>query len=134
MKTILWCTTATIAFALLLHALIPEQVPAGDVAKTAAVSGSAPVDTSKSIQEASPALELPVFTEESLARYDGSDPTLPIYIGFDGFVYDVTGGREFYEPGAAYDFLAGTDGTTLLKIAGGGIIREKYPVVGTFAE
>ncbi len=78
--------------------------------------------------------ELPVFTKESLARYDGTDASLPIYLAFEGNVYDVTEGKRFYEPGGAYDFLAGTDGTTMLRIAGGGIIKKKYPVVGTYVE
>ena len=76
---------------------------------------------------------LPVITTESLAQYNGSDPSLPIYIAFEGLVYDVSEGSKFYAPGGAYNFLAGTDGTTLLRIAGGETIKKKYPVVGTLS-
>ena len=84
-------------------------------------------------EASNPAQSLPVYTQETLARYDGTDTSLPIYIAFEGNVYDVTAGKKFYEPGGAYHFLAGTDGTTLLLIAGGETIKKKYPIVGTFA-
>jgi len=77
---------------------------------------------------------LPVFSKASLSVYNGKDPSLPIYIAFEGTVYDVTEGKRFYEPGGAYDFLSGTDGTELLKVVGGSTIKAKYPVVGTYAE
>ena len=76
---------------------------------------------------------LPVFTAATLATFNGEDSSLPIYIAFEGNVYDVTGGRKFYGADGHYHFLAGTDGTKLLKIFGGSTIKKKYPVVGTFS-
>lgn len=77
---------------------------------------------------------LPLFTSEILAKYDGSDPSLPIYIAFEGNVYDVTPGKSYYEPGGTYHFLAGSDGTALLSVIGGDIIKKKYSVVGTMRD
>jgi predicted heme/steroid binding protein len=75
---------------------------------------------------------LPTFTTATLATYDGSDPSLPIHIAFEGKVYDVTPGKSYYEQGGSYDFLSGTDGTPLLKIIGGDLIKQKYKVIGSF--
>ena len=36
------------------------------------------------------------LSEAELARYDGSDPSKPIYLGLDGDVYDVTAGARMY--------------------------------------
>lgn len=72
---------------------------------------------------------LPILSKEELKSYNGKDPDKPIYIGLDGYVYDVTAGRKFYQTGGAYHYLAGRDSTTELKIFGGDIIKRKYPVV-----
>ncbi|MFZ2152754.1 MAG: cytochrome b5-like heme/steroid binding domain-containing protein [Microgenomates group bacterium] len=69
------------------------------------------------------------MTLSELSKHDGSDPKLPIYLAYEGNVYDVTSGKKFYEKGAVYNFLAGKDSTTDLNIAGGAIIRRKYPIV-----
>lgn len=37
-----------------------------------------------------------LFTPEELAKYDGTDADLPVYLAVLGRVYDVTEGREFY--------------------------------------
>jgi predicted heme/steroid binding protein len=50
-----------------------------------------------------------LLTETELARYDGSDPTSPIYVALDGSVFDVTSGRATYGPGGAYHHFAGRD-------------------------
>ena len=76
---------------------------------------------------------LPVFSNADLTRYNGDDATLPIYVGLDGYVYDVTPGKEFYAPGGAYHSIAGTDASSELHIFGGDIIREKYEIVGVVA-
>lgn len=76
---------------------------------------------------------LPSYTPEDLARYNGTDATLPIYLALDGSVYDVTAGRAYYAPGGAYHSLAGTDASRELHVFGGDIIKEKYPVVGILA-
>lgn len=71
-----------------------------------------------------------VFSTSELAKYDGNDPSLPIYLGLDGNVYDVTPGKKFYATGGAYHSLAGRDSSAMLHIAGGEIIKKKYKVVG----
>lgn len=74
-----------------------------------------------------------VYDREKITKYDGSDPNLPVLLAMDGLVYDVSAGREdFYNPGQPYHFLAGRDSSYELHIAGGKIIKEKYPVVGVY--
>lgn len=73
---------------------------------------------------------LPFFTEAELAKYDGTDPQLPIYIGLNGYVYDVSEGKKYYAPEGAYHYLAGKDSSKSLRMIGGDIIKSKYPVVG----
>lgn len=75
--------------------------------------------------------ELPVFSIDLLKEFDGSDPTKPIYIGYEGNVYDVSSGRDsFYGHGEVYNYLTGKDSTTELNIAGGSIIKSKYQIIG----
>jgi len=78
----------------------PVSAPAGAVAAAA----PAPVRVS----EGTPNPER-VFTLAELRKYDGSDPTGPIYIGAAGKVFDVTSGAGFYGPGGPYGCFAGTD-------------------------
>lgn len=73
---------------------------------------------------------LPEFTVEDLKNYDGTDPSKPIYIGLDGYIYDVSSGRNYYASGAGYHFLAGKDSSNELRIFGGNLLKNKYPVVG----
>jgi len=49
------------------------------------------------------------FSETQLAKYDGSDPGKPIYLGIDTEVYDVSANRHTYGPGGSYHFMAGKD-------------------------
>lgn len=77
--------------------------------------------------------DLPVYIAASLAPYNGTDEKLPIYVALDGYVYDVTPGKEFYVPGGAYHDIAGKDASAELHIFGGGIIKEKYKIVGIFS-
>jgi predicted heme/steroid binding protein len=51
--------------------------------------------------------ELKDFTPEELSKYDGSDPSKPIYIAVLGQVFDVTEGKEYYGPEGGYKFFAG---------------------------
>lgn len=44
------------------------------------------------------------FTEEEVARHDGSDPSLPLMLSIGGTVYDITPGRNFYGPEGVYPF------------------------------
>jgi len=52
-----------------------------------------------------------VFSPSELSKYDGSDPSLPIYLGFLGDVFDVTSGSQYYGPNSGYHIFAGRDGT-----------------------
>nr|XP_056709567.1 neudesin [Euleptes europaea] len=52
-----------------------------------------------------------LFTEPELARYDGQEEGLPIYIAIKGVVFDVTSRKEFYGKGAPYNTLVGKDST-----------------------
>lgn len=57
------------------------------------------------------------YTREELAKYDGSDPSLPLLLGMNGDVFDVTEkGSGFYGKGAAYNCFAGKDSTRALSI------------------
>lgn len=71
---------------------------------------------------------LPVFTEEDLLPHSGISPMLSIYLGLDGYVYDMSSGREYYGTGGRYHYLACKDSSFLLRIMGSGIIKLKYPV------
>lgn len=79
------------------------------------------------------AQDWPVYTAGQLARYDGSDQTKPVLLALDGYVYDISPGREqFYAPGQVYHDLAGKDSSGELHLVGAEIIRRKYPVVGVY--
>ncbi|MFZ2831976.1 MAG: cytochrome b5 domain-containing protein [Minisyncoccia bacterium] len=75
---------------------------------------------------------LPTFTTEMLRAYDGTSTSSPVYIALDGYVYDVSEGRKFYEPGAGYHYLAGKDSSKTLHIFGADILKEKYKIIGLF--
>ena len=71
------------------------------------------------------------FSNEDLSKYNGSDPKKPIYMGYEGKVYDVSAGAGFYAAGKTYNYLTGRDATAELNEVGvGEIIVRKYPVVG----
>ncbi len=74
------------------------------------------------------------ISKHELAVHNGNDPTLPIYIGLDGFVYDVTSGKKFYQSGAVYHYLAGKDSSQTLHIMGSETIKQKYPIIGILSE
>ena len=76
---------------------------------------------------------LPSFSRSELSRYNGTNPDEPIFIGLDGYVYDVTLGKEYYITGGAYHDIAGTDASKDLHIFGGDIIKTKYPIVGVLS-
>lgn len=74
------------------------------------------------------------ITKAELMLRDGSDAALPIYIALDGYVYDVTQGKKFYQPGGVYHYLAGKDSSNTLHIMGGETIKQKYPIIGILVE
>lgn len=61
----------------------------------------------KQAYRASPLAPAPkVYSMKQLAKYDGSDPKLPILVSIDGEVYDVSkGGQRMYGKGAAYNMM-----------------------------
>lgn len=76
---------------------------------------------------------LPTYTLDSIVEFDGTDQNKPVYIAYEGYVYDVSSGREdFYNVGKDYHYLAGKDSTSELNIVGGSIIKKKYKIVGTY--
>jgi len=77
-----------------------------------------------------PIAELKNFTVDELKKFDGTSDNLPIYMAYNSDVYDVSAGREFYKVGGPYHDLAGKDSTSDLNIAGGGIIKVKYKIIG----
>ncbi|EED21444.1 heme/steroid binding domain protein, putative [Talaromyces stipitatus ATCC 10500] len=51
------------------------------------------------------------LTPSQLALYDGSDPSLPIYLALNGTIIDVSANPRIYGPGGGYHFFVGTDAT-----------------------
>lgn len=52
----------------------------------------------------------PVYiTDAQLALYNGTDPALPIYLGLNGSIFDVSASRHTYGPGGSYHVFAGKD-------------------------
>lgn len=50
------------------------------------------------------------LTPAELAKYDGTDPSKPIYLAILGEVFDVTKGASFYaKPDGGYAFFSGVD-------------------------
>lgn len=49
------------------------------------------------------------LTMDELSLYNGSDRSLPIYVGLYGKVYDVTRSRAIYGPSGPYGFFSGKD-------------------------
>lgn len=73
---------------------------------------------------------LKIFTLQELSKFNGVDSRLPIYLALDGYVYDITKGKKFYQVGGSYHYLAGKDSSRELHLVGAGIIKNKYPIVG----
>ena len=75
-------------------------------------------------------INLKLFSPADIKTFDGTDNNKPIYIGLNGFVYDVSAGREFYKIDGPYHYLAGKDSSVELNLIGGAIIKRKYPIIG----
>ncbi|CAO3636432.1 unnamed protein product [Mucor hiemalis] len=54
------------------------------------------------------------ITVSELAKYDGSDPSLPIYVGIKGDVFDVSKNTSSYGPGSGYSVFTGKDSSKAL--------------------
>jgi predicted heme/steroid binding protein len=52
-----------------------------------------------------------LLTDAELSLYNGTDPSLPIYLALNGTIYDVSAGPKHYGPGGSYHFFAGKDAT-----------------------
>ncbi len=74
---------------------------------------------------------LKIYTRQQLAAYNGDDPSKPIYIGLDGYVFDVSKSPGIYGLGGEYHKLAGTDTTSpLMEMFGAATVMRKYYAVG----
>jgi predicted heme/steroid binding protein len=51
------------------------------------------------------------LTPDQLALYNGTDPSLPIYVAVNGTIFDVSANPLVYGPGGGYNFFAGRDAT-----------------------
>ncbi|KAI9838084.1 MAG: hypothetical protein M1819_006239 [Sarea resinae] len=51
------------------------------------------------------------LTPDQLSQYNGTDPTLPIYISLNSTIYDVSASPHIYGPGGMYGFFSGRDAT-----------------------
>jgi predicted heme/steroid binding protein len=70
------------------------------------------------------------FTEKELAEYDGKNGR-PVYVGFEGKVYDVSSSFLWRDGNHQVLHNAGADLTDVVQQAPhGGDILEKFPVVG----
>ena len=52
-----------------------------------------------------------LLTAEELAKHDGSDPNIPVYLAILGRIYDVDKGKRHYEVDSGYNVFAGRDST-----------------------
>jgi predicted heme/steroid binding protein len=71
-----------------------------------------------------------LLTISDLKKFDGTDSSQPVYLAYEGNIYDVSEGRSYYAPNGAYHWLTGKDATNDLNLVGGDIIKKKYPIVG----
>lgn len=49
------------------------------------------------------------LTPSELALYNGSDPSLPLYLAINGTIIDVSANPGIYGPGGGYHFFVGRD-------------------------
>ncbi|PYH49387.1 putative heme/steroid binding domain protein [Aspergillus saccharolyticus JOP 1030-1] len=51
------------------------------------------------------------LTPAELSLYNGTDPTLPLYLSINGTIFDVSANPLVYGPGGHYNFFCGRDAT-----------------------
>lgn len=51
------------------------------------------------------------LTPPELALYNGTDPSLPVYLAVNASIFDVSANPMIYGPGGSYHFFAGKDAT-----------------------
>jgi len=49
------------------------------------------------------------ITKAELRKHDGKNPDEPVWLAFNGKVYDVTKGKKHYTAGGGYEFFSGRD-------------------------
>eukprot|EP00892_Ulva_mutabilis_P008875 jgi/Ulvmu1/635/UM010_0005.1 len=54
-------------------------------------------------------MEPKILSPGELAKYDGSDKSLPLLICVKGIIFDVSPGRDFYGPDGPYAVFAGKE-------------------------
>lgn len=64
------------------------------------------------------------LTLSELAKFDGLDPHLPIYVAVNGLVYDVSSAPRIYGPRGSYHKLAGKDAARVYVTGCFGIPEE----------
>ncbi|ORX50231.1 cytochrome b5 [Hesseltinella vesiculosa] len=57
------------------------------------------------------------YTVAELAKYDGSDPSLPIYVAIKGDIFDVTKNQDSYSKGKGYNVFTGKDASRALGMS-----------------
>lgn len=71
------------------------------------------------------------FTLDELKEYDGSDPDKPVYVAYEGKVYDVTE-SPLFQDGMHFEHPSGGDLTDDMEDAPhDDDVMEHCPVVGT---
>ncbi|KAH8926162.1 cytochrome b5 [Atractiella rhizophila] len=100
------------AISILLSQLISrgivDPVPVVEFLK----SDNVPAFVSTKVKAAEEILEkskLKRYTPEELAKYDGTDPTKPILVGLDGWVFDMSAKPGTWGPEGGYSHFAGHD-------------------------
>lgn len=83
---------------------IPMSAAAGSIASAGAKS--APVSL--------PPPKNDPISAADLKKYDGSDPSQPVYVAIKGTVFDVSSNKEAYAPGQGYHVFAGKDASKAL--------------------
>ncbi|SFH56102.1 Predicted heme/steroid binding protein [Tindallia magadiensis] len=102
---------------------------------TEEVATEAPEETSEETAEETIDEELPSFTMEEIAEYDGLDGS-PAYIVVDGLVYDVTESSMWQEGNHQGQFQAGQDLTEEIheKSPHGTGVLDRMEIVGQVEE
>mmetsp|Transcript_27200 Transcript_27200/g.48093 ORF Transcript_27200/g.48093 Transcript_27200/m.48093 type:complete len:176 (+) Transcript_27200:108-635(+) len=121
-KRTLLTISATFLILAILWPYIVERIPkdlcphfAGEKATTnetavsseQQVNSAADLETAASSEQQVDSVADLEITAEELRKYDGSDPSLPIYLSVNGDIFDVTAGKKNYGPGGGYSLFAG---------------------------
>jgi predicted heme/steroid binding protein len=56
------------------------------------------------------------ITVSELAKYNGSNPSLPIYVAIKGDVFDVSKNSNSYGRGSGYNVFTGKDSSKVIKV------------------